>query len=42
MGRLRAREVKMGTGSFALDIKVPNDLGVERKTESAAQVSNEY
>lgn len=32
----------MGTGPFTLDIKVPRDLGVEKKTKSTAEVVNEY
>lgn len=32
----------MLTGSFTLDIKVPKDLGVEKKTNSAAKVITDY
>lgn len=33
-----SKEVKMGTGSFTLDVKVRKGLGMERKTKSAAKL----
>lgn len=33
-----SKEVKMETGSFTLDVKVPKGLGMERKTKSAAKL----